>query len=320
MRVLTAHDIKFTLTMRDAIEAVRAGFIALSKDRVEMPVRTALSVPGGVTLTMPAYVYDEMVSVVKIVSVSAGNAARGLPVVIGTVLVVDAQTGVPRALLDGTMLTAIRTGAGSGLATDLLAKPDAKVLAVIGAGAQARTQIEAVCTVREIEQVRIYSPRTAAALAVEISGLYDFEVIAVPDAEAALEGADVVVAATNSASPVFMADHIAPGVHINGVGSFRHDMEEIPVELVARAKIIIDHRESAWAEAGELIKALELGLIRADDVVEIGEVAAELKPGRTSPEQITFFKSVGSAVQDAMTAARVVALAEERNLGQIISL
>lgn len=318
MRLLTADDVRRALSMTDAIAAVRRGFIALSLDRVEMPVRTALPIAGGLTLTMPAYVHGEPISTVKIVSVCGANAAKGLPVINGSVFVLDAETGLPRALLDGGALTAIRTGAASGLATDLLAKPDAAVLGVIGAGIQARTQIEAVCAVRSIRQIRIYSPRSAALLAVEISGLYDAEVIAAPDRSAALAGVDVIVAATNSATPVILPEDLAPGLHINGVGSYRPDMHEIAPEAVARMRVIIDHRDSAWHEAGELIAARERGLLNAEDVVEIGAVAAGLQPGRTTPDQITFFKSVGSAVQDAVTAARVLEVAEAHGLGRVV--
>lgn len=318
MRILNGDDVRAALTMPDAIAAVKHGFMALSLGRAQMPVRALLPTAGGVTLTMPAYLHGAPICTVKIVSVCGGNAAKGLPVVNGSVMVLDAETGLPRAILDGGMLTAIRTGAGTGLATDLLARPDAAVLGVIGAGVQARTQIEAVCAVRPIQQIRIFSPRSAALLAVEISGRYDAEVIAAPDRETALLGAEVIVAATNSALPVVWLKDLAPGVHINGIGSYRPDMQEIAPEIAAHARVVIDHRESAWHEAGELIAARDAGLLDPETVVEIGEVAAGLQPGRTAPDQITFFKSVGSAVQDAATAARVLEVAEARGLGVVV--
>jgi ornithine cyclodeaminase/alanine dehydrogenase-like protein (mu-crystallin family) len=319
MRLLTAADVNRALSMSEAIDAIKTGFIALSAGQAQMPVRASLPVPGGLTLTMPAYISGEPISTVKVVSVCAGNTAAGLPVVMGSVLVIDAKTGQIRALIEGSSLTALRTGAASGLATDLLARPEASILAVIGAGVQARTQIAAVCAVRPIKTIRIYSPNNAAKLAEELHALYRLKTTAMPDAHSALIGADVVVAATNSSTPVVRLQDVAPGVHINGVGSYRHDMQEIAAEIVSRAKVVIDHRASAWQEAGDLIIARDRGMLRESDVVEIGEVAAGLQLGRTSPEQITFFKSVGSAVQDAAVAARILAVAEAQNLGTVVN-
>jgi ornithine cyclodeaminase len=232
------------------------------------------------------------------------------------VLALDAYTGQPLALMDGTSLTALRTGAASGLATDLLARPDSSILAVIGAGVQARTQIEAVCAVRPISEIRIYSPNRAQTLADELRGRYGVRIVVSPSAHEALAGADVICAATNSKTPVIHAEDVSPGTHINGVGSFTPEMQEIGANVVSRARVIVDHRESAWAEAGDLIIPRDQGVILEQHAhIEIGEVAAGLAPGRETPDQITFFKSVGNAVQDAAVAARVLQLAEERGLG-----
>jgi ornithine cyclodeaminase len=189
------------------------------------------------------------------------------------------------------------------VATDLLALPDVHVLAVLGSSKQARTQVEAVCAVRPITQIRIYSPNNAAALADELRGRC--EVVVARDEADALDGAQVVVAATNSRTPVVHLDRLKPGTHVNGVGSFRPDMQEVAGMQVA--KIVVDHRESVWHEAGDLIIPRDLGIINEDSVhAEIGEVAAGLRPGRESPNEITFFKSVGNAVQDAAVAALLV--------------
>jgi ornithine cyclodeaminase len=289
--------------MRQAIDAVRAGFVALSTGKANVPVRGTLPVDGNTTLTMPAYIHGSPVSTVKVISVYPGNLGRGLPTVIGSVLVLDAQTGTPLALVDGASLTALRTGAASGVATDLLALPDARVLAVLGSSTQARTQVEAVCAVRPIQQIRIYSPNHPAALADELRGRY--EVYVAKDEVDALDGAQVVVAATNSKAPVVHIDRLKPGTHVNGVGSFRPDMQE--VAGVQYAKIAVDHRPSAWHEAGDLIIPRDLGLIGDNSVhAELGEVAAGLRPGRESADEITFFKSVGNAVQDAAVAALLI--------------
>jgi ornithine cyclodeaminase len=242
--------------------------------------------------------------------------------VIATLLVIDAKTGQPRALLDGTYLTALRTGAGSGLATDLLAAPDAAILGVIGAGAQARTQIEAVLAVRPIREIRIFSRGGADSFAAEIAPLYPGVMVrATRTAADALRDADVLIAATTSSTPVIMAADVKPGAHINGVGSYTPTMQEVATDVVIRAKIVVDSRQSCLAEAGDLLVPINAGLLNAESIyAEIGEIAAGLKPGRTSPAEITFFKSVGNAVQDLTVAARVVSAAEAKNLGSIIAL
>lgn len=316
MRILTAADVRAALPMRDAIEAMRTGFTALSAGEANVPVRGSLSTAGGILLTMPSHLNNT--SVVKVVSVSGANRTQNLPVVIGSVLVVDGVTGIPLALLEGSSLTAIRTGAGSGLATDLLAKPDAKILGVIGAGVQARTQLEAVCAVRPIEEIRVYC-RTlskAEALVTELQPHYQAKLSAVSSEAAALAHADVIVAATNSTTPVVHLEHISPGAHINGVGSYLPTMQEIAADIVTRAKVVVDHRASVWEEAGDLIIPHEAGLFAPENVyAEIGEIAAGKFPGRTSPDEITFFKSVGNAVQDNAAAQIVLKVAQERGLG-----
>ncbi|NLX08166.1 MAG: ornithine cyclodeaminase [Chloroflexi bacterium] len=321
MRILNADDVRAAVDMRAAIDAVRAGFIALSTGQARVPVRTALETPGGVLLTMPAQIGASPVSAVKIVSVCTGNPARGLPTIHAAVLVTDAHTGAPLALLEGGVLTAIRTGAASGLATDLLAVPDASILAVIGAGVQARTQVEAVCAVRPITEIRIFSLSGAEALADELRARYDARVTAAPSARAALDGAQVIVAATNSPAPVVHRDALTPGAHINGIGSFTPQMQEIAAEVVLAARVVVDHRASAWAEAGDLIIPRDQGLITEAHVyAEIGEIAAGLKRGRHDPHEITFFKSVGNAVQDAAVAQAVLDAAQKRHLGTEVAL
>ncbi len=304
MRIFDANEVRQAITMRQAIYAVREGFIALSTGKANVPVRGSLSVEDNVTLTMPAYIHGSPVSIVKVISVYPGNEGRNLPTVLGSVLVLDASIGVPIALADGAALTALRTGAASGLATDLLALPDAHILAVIGAGKQARTQVEAICAVRPIDEIRVYSVSGAAEFAQELRQRYSIAVQVAAKAHDALRGAQVVAAATNTQKPVIYADDLSQGVHINGIGSFRPDMQEVASDAVQRAKIVVDHRASAWHEAGDLIIPRDQGIISESSVyAEIGEIAAGLRPGRTSADEITFFKSVGNAVQDAAVAA-----------------
>jgi ornithine cyclodeaminase/alanine dehydrogenase-like protein (mu-crystallin family) len=322
MRILSANDVRAAITMHEAIQAVREGFIALSTQRARVPLRTVLSTHSGTNLYMPAYLEGAPFSAVKIVSVYPDNARYGLPMVQASVLVLDAETGQTCALLDGTFLTALRTGAGSGLATDLLARTDAAVLGVIGAGTQARTQIDAICAVRPIQEIRIYSRRGAQALANSLESRYPgLTIRATASAGDALRGADVLVAATTSSTPVIDAEDVSPGAHINGIGSYTPTMQEVAAEIVTRARIVVDSREGCLAEAGDLLIPIRAGVLNEGSIyAEIGEIAAGLKPGRANAEEITFYKSVGNAVQDAAVAARVVEVAEAQNLGTVVSV
>ncbi len=322
MRILSANDVRAAITMPQAIEAMREAFTALSTNRAHVPLRTALPTPNGTNLFMPAYIDGAPFSAVKVVSVYPNNARFGLPIVQANVLVLDAESGQARALVDGTYLTALRTGAGSGLATDLLARPDATILGVIGAGTQARTQIEAICAVRPIREIRIYSRRGAHDCAAELAARYpSLTVRAAASAAEALRGADVLVAATTSSTPVIRAEYVSPGAHINGIGSYTPAMQEVAADVVTQARIVVDSREGCLAEAGDILIPMGKGLLtEASIYAEIGEIAAGLKPGRTNDREITFFKSVGNAVQDAAVAARVVTVAEAQNLGVVVNV
>jgi ornithine cyclodeaminase len=322
MRILNAQDVRAAITMDEAIEAMRDGFIALSTGKARVPLRNSVNTPDGMTLFMPAYLEGAASSAVKVVSVYPGNGHYGLPIIIAAVMVFDADTGQPLALMDGTYLTALRTGAASGLATQLLARPRAAVLGVIGAGAQARTQIAAICAVRPIREIRVYSRSGADSFVAELSHRYPgINIRAARSASEALKGAEVLVAATTSATPVIKAEDVSPGAHINGVGSYTPQMQEVAAEIVTHARIVVDSRESAMAEAGDLLIPIRDGLMTPDAIyAEIGEIAAGLKPGRVSDSEITFFKSVGVAVQDAAVAARVITVAEAQNLGTMVNL
>jgi len=323
LTVLTGADVRRLVSMPDAIRAVGSAFRQLSSGRATIPLRTPVETAGGVTLFMPGYLQDSRALGGKVVSVFQGNGARGLPAIHAVVLLLDADTGVPRALLDGTALTALRTGAASGLATQLLALPDASVLAVFGAGAQARTQIEAVRAVRPIREVRIVSRgrESAERLAAELRAeAPELEVRVLDDPARAVDGAHVVVAATTSSVPVFPGNAVAPGAHVNGVGSYAPEMQEVDEALVGRARIFVDERAAALAEAGDLIVPLGKGLITADGWTELGEVALGTRPGRGAPDEVTFFKSVGSASQDLAVGALAVEQAERLGQGRVVEL
>ncbi len=325
IRILSREDVRQALPMRQAIEAMKGAFGQLSAGRADVPLRVALQVPrhNGLTLFMPAYLAADDQMAVKIVSVFNDNPAQGLPLIHALVVVVDATTGSPAAVMDGTYLTALRTGAASGAATDLLAREDARVAAVFGAGAQGRTQLEAVCAVRPIREAWIYDvmPERATDYASEMSRRLSLTV-RVADAPAeAVRQADVICTATTASAPVFEDAHVQPGTHINAVGAYTPEMQEIPVETVRRAKVVIDHREASLAEAGDLLIPLEQGLITEDHIhAELGQIAAGRVPGRTSAEELTLFKSVGVAVQDVAAAGAVLEAARRLDLGIEVAL
>lgn len=325
LRILSHEDVRQALPMRQAIETMKGAFAQLSTGQADVPLRVALNVPrhNGVTLFMPAYLAADDQMAVKIVSVFNDNPAKGLPLIHALVVVVDATTGRPAAVMDGTYLTALRTGAASGAATDLLARQDARTVAVFGAGAQGRTQLEAVCVVRLIREAWVYDvlPERAAAYATEMSQHLSLPVKVAASPSEAVHQADVVCSATTSSRPVFDDADVQPGTHINAIGAYTPQMQEIPTETVLRAKVVIDHREASLAEAGDLLIPLRQGLMTEDHIhAELGEVAAGLKPGRVSPQEITLFKSVGVAVQDVAAASAVLVAAKRLGLGTEVAL
>ncbi len=325
LRILSCEDVRRALPMRQAIEAMKRAFAQLSTGQADVPLRVPLEVDrhNGVTLFMPAYLADDDQMAIKIVSVFNDNPAQGLPLIHALVVVVDATTGRPAAVMDGTYLTALRTGAASGAATDLLAREETHVVAVFGAGAQGRTQLEAVCAVRPIQEVWIHdvAPERAAAYAAEMSQQLSLPVrVAKTPAEAVCQ-ADVICTATTSTRPVFADADVRAGTHVNAIGAYTPQMQEIPAETVLRAKVVIDHRKASLAEAGDLLSPLRQGLMTEDHIyAELGKIAAGLKPGRTSPEEVTLFKSVGVAVQDVAAASAVLEAARRLGLGTEVAL
>jgi len=320
LRFLSARDVAQALPMREAVEAMKDAFRQLSAGEAIVPPRTHIEAqePQGDTLFMPSYLPAARRIGLKVVTLFGGNAALGLPRIQGLMLVFDAATGSPLAVMDGASLTAIRTGAASGAATDILARPDAAVAAIFGAGPQAQTQLEAMVAVRAVRRAAVFDCSTdrAAAFAREMASRLGIPVEAAASASAALAGADVVCTATTSSVPVFADADLAPGVHINAVGSYKPTVREIPGETVRRALVVVDHRPAAMAEAGDLLIPMEEGLLaRGAAFAELGEIISGRKTGRESAEQVTLFKSVGVAVQDLLAADRVLANAARWNLG-----
>jgi alanine dehydrogenase len=262
----------------------------------------------------------------KIVSVFGGNRALGLPTINALVVVVDPATGVPLGILEGACVTALRTGAVSGAATDLLARQDARTLAVIGAGAQGVTQAVAVAAVRDIGELWVVDRSEeslnsyAERLAVWAPELVE-RVRTTTDAQQAVSAADVICTATTATSAVFEDAWLKPGTHVNAVGAYTPAMQEIPDATIARSYLVVDEVEAALHEAGDLIQAIARGAISRDQVsTELGQIASGSARRRASDDEITFFKSVGNAIQDMIVAGAALQEAEARGLGQQLDL
>lgn len=309
--------------MAEAIDIVKEAFIQLSAGEAIVPIRTPIDVTShnGVVLFMPAYLSGSDALGMKVVSVFPDNARLNRPTISALLVINDAITGEPRAVLDGSYLTALRTGAASGVATQLLARPESEAVAIFGAGVQGRTQLEAVCEVRSIRRAWIYDVVRNAAerFADEMSlrgGRIPPDIRAASSPAEATRDADIVCTATTSPTPVIAEPDLKPGVHINGIGSFTPEMQEVDDATVQRALLVVDSREAAWAEAGDLIIPRNKGFIKESDVcAELGEIAMGQQSGREDKDQITFFKAVGSAVQDVSVANYLIRKAEREGLG-----
>jgi ornithine cyclodeaminase/alanine dehydrogenase-like protein (mu-crystallin family) len=315
MRIIDADQVRAAAPMPQLLDAVEAAYRDVAAGRDRSPIRSRIPMGTGDLLLMPGLRDGGAGASVKLVSVMPNNAVRGLPTIHAVVAWFDAESGEPLAILDGPMLTAMRTGAASGVSTRLLARPDARVLTVFGVGAQAVWQVRAVMAAREIAEVRVFA-RTGARREAFAASLTEelgpgLRVLAAETAEAAVQGADVICCATTSFEPIFSAEWVAPGTHVSAVGSFQRGMIELPPEIFAAAALVaVDSREAALEEAGDLVAAIEAGLLGADGFVEIGSIDTSWAAGR-DPSAITVFKSVGLAIQDVAAAELVMA-----NLGR----
>ncbi|HEV7128211.1 MAG TPA: hypothetical protein VGN32_12295 [Ktedonobacterales bacterium] len=331
MRILTAADVRAAVDMPLAIALMRDAFAQLAQGSAIMPERTLLRLPerDASVLVMPAYLPHGEQLALKVVGVFPGNGARGLPTVPATVLLLDGATGLPLALLEGTTLTALRTGAVTGLATDLLARSEARVLTLFGAGGQAPDQLEAVCRVRHIERAWLISRNSERAdrLAARVATWpawrpAEVRVARTPaQVRAAVREADVIVTATPATEPLFAGEWVRPGTHVNAIGAFTPVMRELDSALLRRALLVVDQRAAALAEAGDLLCAIGEGALDAGAIhAELGELVLGSRPGRTDSERITCFKAVGLAVQDVAVAAAVNREAARLGLGIEVDL
>lgn len=322
--VLSEADVYRTLSMRECIGLMTDALGALSRGRAFVPLRMVVRLPDGSGLLaiMPGHMSEgdagRPALGMKAVAIFPRNAARGLDTHQGAVLLLEADSGRLEAVLDAGAVTAIRTAAVSAVATDLLARKDAHDLAILGAGVQARTHLEAIAAVRPLRRARVWSrtPERAHNFVTEERHRYAFPIEAMPAAEAAVSGADIIVTVTASPDPVLQGGWVRRGAHVNAVGSGLPTAREVDTACICAARIFVDRRESALAEAGDLLIPIREGALNPDQIAgELGEVITGQVPGRRSDDELTLFKSLGLAVEDVAAAAHVVRRAREVGAG-----
>ena len=325
MLVLSSNDQQKLIKMPELIDAVTNALEEYSCQRSMTPVRTVLQVDKaqGNAIFMPSVAEDIDSLGMKYVGTFPNNKAIGKKTINGVVLLISNKTGEPIALLEGSYLTVMRTGALSGAATKYLARGDAKVLALIGTGEQSVGQLEAVMAVRNIESVRLYnrSEGKAKALANYVKERHSIPVSVHQNADEAIEGADIIVTSTSSETPVF-SKRLKPGVHINAIGSYRPAMQELPSHVIANAnKVVVESRKSSLSEAGDLLIPIKEGVFSPAGIhAELGEIISSKAAGRENDEEITVFKSVGLAVADIAAARYLYEKALKEQIGQQVSL
>lgn len=316
--VLPRQALMDLLAMDEVIQAMEGAFREVAGGRAQAPVRQALALPaGGNYLVMPSALGSSGVMGTKLVSVFLENAARGLPTISACYVLSDARTGSVLAILDGSYLTGIRTAAVSALASRYLARPDSRVLGLFGAGVQGRFHLWALGTIFRFEQIlvadRVWEKARAFA---EVAGREFGLPVGPADGTALLEAADILVTATTSARPLFDGRALRPGTHINAVGAYTPGTREVDSATVARAAVFVDTYEGAMAEAGDLLIPMAEGTFRRDQIrAELAEVVSGRRPGRTSPDEITLFKSVGFAIEDLAAAELAYRKARANGIG-----
>src|SRR5713226_8563313 len=322
--ILSRTDIQRCLNMAEAIEAMRIAFGALSTGLAQAPQRMAVGLSEqGIALLMPSLLQtsEQHAFGLKVVTVMPQNPLRNLPRIIASVLLLDATTGKTQAILEGGWLTAMRTGAVSGLATSLLAREDADILALFGAGVQAPMQVLAIHAVRPLREVRVVNRNEEhyqqfVTHVQTLLGSSCPHISRASSAHEALSGALLVACATTSTTPLFDWRDVTLGTHINAIGAFTPEMCEVDAETIAHARIVVDERESALVEAGDLLQALASGRVSGPETWdELGDLVRGTQPGRQAADEVTLFKSVGIAVQDVAVATHIYTRARELGIG-----
>jgi alanine dehydrogenase len=324
MLVLTRADLERVLEPAGVIAAVESAFSEAAAGRAPALPRAVLPIAkDGLFLGMISALPKKRALGTKLVSFVGSNRKRGLPTLHACYVLSDPETGAPLAFMEAGFLTAIRTGAASAVAAKYLARPDSRRLACFGAGVQAEFQLRCLKSILPIESVAVVGrdPARAGAFAARMRGALGIPVEVTSDRRAAVREADVVTCATTSARPVFTGRDLRTGTHVDAVGAFRPATREVDTEAVKRARVVVDTYHGAWAEAGDLLIPIKAGAITRRHVkAELSEVVARRKPGRTRPDEITLFKSVGWAPEDAASARLGYDLAMTRGIGTQVTL
>lgn len=326
MLLLSEKDIKKVFTMKEAIEADKVAFKLVVEDKAQAPIRTNIQAPkyDGSFLFMPAYVEDMDLASLKIVNIFPRNIEKGKPTAPAQVLLIDGTNGEIIAILDGTYVTKLRTGAASGVAFDILSKNDCKIGALIGTGSQAEAQLEAMVNVRDLDEVRVYDlnyERTVDFVEKMRKELSEFrtKIIAVKTSDEAVDNADLLITVTPSTKPVFDGNKIKKGATVSCVGAYQHHMQEMdPVLLTRASKIYFDSKEAVLSESGDILIPLEKGIITEKDFTgEIGDVILGNVTSRENDDEIIVFETVGVATQDLVVANEIYKKALKANVGKI---
>ncbi|MBS3774416.1 MAG: hypothetical protein V5A59_08075 [Bacteroidales bacterium] len=320
----SSKEIYSLISMETAISLMEKAFISLSAEKSEVPQRyvTEFKERDLKLLLKPSFSEDIDCCGVKILTQKEKAPSLNLPTIMGVMHLIDAQTGEFLAIMDGTSITALRTGAASGIATKYLSREDSQVLAIFGCGAQGRTQLEAVCAVRDIQKAYVYDirPKTAENFIKDMQSKVEAD-IQFTDDLTFLSKADIICTATGAESPLFQLDQIKEGVHINAIGSFQPHMQEIDPQIIKASRLFVEQKSASMVESGDLIIPVNNKIITEDHLIgEIGEVFIGNKVGRDSEEDITLFKSVGIAVQDLMVAEAVYHKGDKKSMGTKIEL
>ncbi len=323
--VISQPEVARLLPMPDCIEAMAQALLQLARGEAVMPLRHVMRLEDrkAALAAMPAYASAQAALGIKVITVYPDNPRAGYDSHQGAILLFEAEHGSLKAIVDAAEVTAIRTAAVSAVATRVLARSDAGDLAILGSGVQARTHLEAMLHVRPIKRVRVWSrtPEHARAFAERESKRHGLEVEPAGSARGAVKGADVICTVTASRQPILKGDWIAPGAHINAVGSSVRTARELDAAAVRRARLYVDRRESALAEAGDFLLAKEEGAVGDDHIQgELGDVLLGKVPGRRSADEITLFKSLGLAVEDLAAAQVIVGKAAAQNAGTWVEL
>lgn len=322
--ILNRNDVISVLTMKDCMNVVEKAFAELSNGTAVLPLRIGITPPDGLALYMPAYLKEMGALACKVVTVYKNNPSKyNIPTTIGKVLLQDPETGNVICIMDGGYLTAVRTGAASGVATMLLArKSDGQTAGIYGAGVQAKMQLWAVAEARKLSKALVYdvSAEATTKFAEEMSKKLNLDVIAVSNPNLLTE-TDIICTATSSSAPLFDGNKIKKGTHINGIGSHTPNARELDTAIIKRSKFIGDSKEACFKEAGDIMIPITEGVINAEHFyAEIGEIIAGKKTGRTNDDEITIFKSNGLAIQDAATAKLIYDIAIKSGIGTQVDI